>query len=216
MNEELVAAAHRAAEEVRTRIRTIDDDSLDLLFREARSHNGWQDRPVSDEQLRRIYDLMKMGPTSSNCCPARIRFVRSQSEKERLEPAIVPANKEKTMTAPVVAIIGHDLNYWKHFDRLFPQLALPVRKRHGEDAAFAEETAFRNGSLQGAYFIIAARAIGLDCGAISGFDNAMVDELFFAGTRIKSNFICNIGHGEISRMYRKFDRFGFDEVCEIL
>jgi 3-hydroxypropanoate dehydrogenase len=186
------------------------------LFREARSHNGWDDRPVSDDQLRRIYDLMKMGPTSSNCSPARIRFLRSHSEKERLDPAIVPSNKEKTITAPVVAIIGYDYDYWTHFERLFPRLAPPVRKRHGEDAAFAKETAFRNGSLQGAYFIIAARAIGLDCGAISGFDNAIVDELFFAGTRIKSNFICNIGYGDISKMFRKFDRFDFDEVCEIL
>ena len=216
MSDELVAAAHSAAEEVKSRIQVIDDDSLDLLFREARSHNGWQDRPVSDDQLRQIYDLMKMGPTSSNCCPARIRFLRSQTEKERLDPAIVPSNKEKTNTAPVVAIIGHDLDYWIHFGRMFPQLPPPVRKRHEEDAAFVEETAFRNGSLQGAYFIIAARAIGLDCGAISGFDNAMVDKLFFVGTRIKSNFICNIGYADISKMYRKFDRFAFDEVCEIL
>ena len=216
MSDELVAAAHRAAEEVKSRIQVIDDDSLDLLFREARSHNGWQDRSVSDDQLRQIFDLMKMGPTSSNCCPARIRFLRSEAEKERLEPAIVPSNKEKTNTAPIVAIIGYDLAYWIHFERMFPQLPLPVRKRHEENAAFAEETAFRNGSLQGAYFIIAARAIGLDCGAISGFDNAMVDELFFGGTRIKSNFICNIGYADISKMYRKFDRFDFDEVCEVL
>ena len=216
MSDELVAAAHRAAEEVKTRIQAIDHDSLDLLFREARSHNGWQDRSVSDDQLRQIFDLMKMGPTSSNCCPARIRFLRSEAEKERLEPAIVPSNKEKTNTAPIVAIIGHDLHYWKHFERMFPQLPPPVRKRHEENTAFAEETAFRNGSLQGAYFIIAARAIGLDCGAISGFDNAMVDELFFGGTRIKSNFICNIGYADISKMYRKFDRFHFDEVCEVL
>ena len=216
MSDELVVAAHRAAEEVKTRIQAIDQDGLDLLFREARSHNGWQDRSVSDDQLRQIYDLMKMGPTSSNCCPARIRFLRSEAEKERLEPAIVPSNKEKTNTAPVVAIIGYDLDYWIHFERMFPQLPPPVRKRHEEDLAFAEKTAFRNGSLQGAYFIIAARAIGLDCGAISGFDNAMVDELFFGGTRIKSNFICNIGYADISKMYRKFERFDFEEVCEIL
>lgn len=216
MSDDLVAAARAAAEEVKARIQDIDDDSLDLLFREARSHNGWQDRPVSDDQLKRIYDLMKMGPTSSNCSPARIRFVRGEAEMERLRPAIAPANIDKTMTAPVAAIIGHDVTYWKHLGRLFPQLAPPVKKRHEEDAAFAEETAFRNGSLQGAYFIIAARAIGLDCGAISGFNNAMVDELFFAGTSIKSNFICNIGYADLSQMYRKFDRFEFEEVCKIL
>ncbi len=216
MNDELVASAHRAVEDVRRRIRTIDDDSLDLLFREARSHNGWQDRPVSNELLRQIYDLMKMGPTSSNCCPARIKFLRRPEEKERLRPAIAESNLEKTMTAPVVAIIGYDPDYWKQFDFLFPQLAPPVWKRHTEDAAYRAETAFRNSSLQGAYFIIAARALGLDCGSISGFKNAMVDELFFAGTPVKSNFISNIGYGNHSKVYRKFNRFDFDDVCEIL
>ncbi|MEE2969588.1 MAG: malonic semialdehyde reductase [Pseudomonadota bacterium] len=215
MNDEPVAIAQVAVEEIRGRIGVIDDDALDLLFREARSHNGWQDRPVPDELLRRIYDVMKMGPTSSNCCPARIRFLRSEEEKERLRPAIVPSNMEKTMTAPVIAIIGYDLNYWKHFDFLFPHLAQPVRTRHTEDAAFEADTAFRNGSLEGAYFIIAARALGLDCGSISGFNNSMVDELFFAGTRIKSNFISNIGYGDHTKVYRKFNRFDFDEVCEI-
>ena len=216
MNDELVAVAQVAVEEIRGRIGIINNNALDLLFREARSHNGWQDRAVPDELLRRIYDVMKMGPTSSNCCPARIRFLRSEEEKERLRPAIVPSNMEKTMTAPVVAIIGFDLDYWKHFDFLFPQLAQPVRTRHTEDAAFEADTAFRNGSLQGAYFIIAARALGLDCGSISGFNNGMVDELFFAGTRIKSNFISNIGYGDHTKVYRKFNRFDFDEVCEIL
>ena len=216
MADEMVEAAHRAAEELRSRIQTLDDDSRDLLFREARSHNGWQNRKVSDDQLRRIYDLMKMGPTSNNCCPARIRFLRDRKQKERLRPAIADANIEKTMTAPVVAIIGHDLAYWRHFERLFPRMPEPLGKRHREDASYTAETAFRNGAMQGAYFIIAARAYGLDCGAISGFNNAMVDELFFADTEIKSNFICNIGYGDISKMYGKFDRFGFEEVCEIL
>ena len=216
MNDDLVAAARRAAEDVKARIRDLDDDGLDLLFREARSHNGWLDRPVSDDQLHRLYDLTKMGPTSSNCSPARFRFLRSQAAKDRLQPAIAPANLDKTMTAPVIAIIGHDLAYWTHLGRLFPQLAPPVKKRHEDDAVYAEETAFRNGSLQGAYLIIAARAIGLDCGPISGFDNAKVDSLFFAGTSIRSNFICNLGYADLAKMYRKFDRFAFDEVCEIV
>ena len=145
MIDEMVAAAHQAAEEIRSRIQTIDDDSRDLLFREARSHNGWQDRPVSDDQLRRIYDLMKMGPTSNNCCPARIRFLRSRKAKERLRLAIAEANIEKTMTAPVVAIIGHDLAYWQHLERLFPRLPEALGKRHRENASYREETAFRNG-----------------------------------------------------------------------
>lgn len=216
MNDDPVVAAQRAVEAVRSRVRELDEDGLDLLFREARSHNAWQDRPVSDDQLRRIYDLMKMGPTSGNCCPVRIRFVRSTEGKERLRPAIVEANIEKTMTAPVVAIIGHDMDYWRHFDRLFPHYPEYLRAKNRDDAAYIAATAFRNGSLQGAYLIIAARAVGLDTGTISGFDEPMVDELFFAGTAVKSNFICNLGYGEASRVYRKFDRFGFDDVCEIL
>ena len=159
---------------------------------------------------------MKMGPTSANCCPTRILFVCNQEGKERLKPAIVEANHAKTMTAPVVAIIGYDLGYSAHFDRMYPQIPEPLKKRHQEDAAYVTETAFRNGTLQGGYFIVAARAIGLDCGAISGFNNAMVDELFFAGTQTKSNFICNIGYGDASKVLPKFDRFGFDDVCEII
>ena len=216
MNDDLGAAAQRAVEEVRSRVRELDGDALDLLFREARSHNAWQDKPVGDDQLRAIYDVMRMGPTSSNCCPARFRFLRSAAGKERLRPAIVEANIEKTMTAPVVAIIGHDLDYWRHLDRLQPLIPDGLRAKHRNDVSYNHDTAFRNGSLQGAYFVVVARALGLDTGTISGFDNTMVDELFFAGTQIKSNFICNLGYGEASRVHGKFDRLDFDDVCEIL
>jgi len=216
MNDDLVAAAQSAVEEVRSRVRELDQDAMDLIFCEARSHNAWQNKPVSDDQLRAVHNLMKMGPTSSNCCPARFRFIRSDTGKERLRPAIVGANIEKTMTAPVVVIIGHDLDYWTQFDRLYPQIPDDLRAKHRDDAAYNHDTAFRNGSLQGAYFIIAARALGLDTGTISGFNNAVVDELFFAGTAIKSNFICNLGYGDVARVYRRFDRYDFDDVCEIL
>jgi 3-hydroxypropanoate dehydrogenase len=190
----------------------LDDKALDLILRKARSHNGWLDRPVTDEQLRQLYELMKLGPTSANSSPARIVFARSKAAKEKLLPALIPGNVEKTMTAPVCAIIGYDTKFYEHLPKLFPHKPEAVGW-YTSSAAFAEATAFRNGSLQGAYFIIAARAIGLDCGPMSGFNNAKVDEVFFPGGRIKSNFLCNIGYGDPSKIFDRSPRFSFDEVC---
>lgn len=193
---------------------TLDAKGLDLLFREARTHNVWTDKQVDDELLRRVHDLMKMAPTSMNMCPARIVFVKSPAAKEKLKAALVPGNVEKTMTASVTAIIGHDVAAWEHLPRLFPYK--DMRGMFRDNPAMAAEAAFRNGSLQGAYFILAARALGLDCGPMSGFDNAAVDRAFFAGTSVRSNFLCNLGYGVSNPDYKRAPRFAFDEVCQIL
>lgn len=209
-----VAVAQKAAADIKEKIQKLDDLSLDLLLREARTHNGWIDRDVTDDQLRQLFDLLKSGPTSANCSPARIIFVRSKAEKQRLIPALSPSNVDKTRAAPITAIIGYDTRFYDHLLRLFPQKDMtgPFKK----NAAFAETTAFRNGTLQGAYFIIAARAIGLDTGAMSGFDNAKVDEAFFKGTSVKSNFLCNLGYGDPKAILARSPRFDFDEVCKIV
>ncbi|MBM3599894.1 MAG: malonic semialdehyde reductase [Alphaproteobacteria bacterium] len=192
----------------------LDKKALDLIFMEARSHNGWLAGEVTDEQLHRLWDILKMGPTSANSSPARIVFARSAAAKEKLKPALIPGNVEKTMTAPVCAIIGYDTKFYEHLPKLFPHKPEAVGW-YTSSAAFAEATAFRNGSLQGAYFMIAARTIGLDVGPMSGFDNAKVDAAFFPGGRIKSNFLCNIGHGDPSKIFGRSPRFSFDEVCSI-
>ena len=192
----------------------LDPVGQDLLFRKARTHTQWTEEPVSDPLLRDIYDLMKMAPTSMNMCPARIVFVKSDAAKERLKPALVSGNIEKTMTAPVCTIIGHDLAAWEHMPRLFR--FKDMRGMFRDNPVMAEEVAFRNGSLQGGYFILAARAFGLDCGPMSGFDNAAVDNEFFAGTAIRSNFLCNLGFGDRSGSYKRAPRLDFEEVCEIL
>jgi 3-hydroxypropanoate dehydrogenase len=195
---------------------TIDDRALDQLFRSARSHNGWKDTPVSDAQLRALYDLMKWGPTTSNSQPQRILFLRSPAQKDRLKPAMTPSNQEKTITAPVVAILAYDLHYYEHIERFYPVVSKSYMERSRSDRAFTDETAFRNASLQGAYFIIAARALGLDCGPMSGFDNKKVDAEFFPDGRWKSNFLCAIGSGDPAKLRPRFGRFDFDEVCRIL
>ena len=192
----------------------LDQPSLDLLFEGARTHNVWQDKPVEDSILVKLFDLMKMAPTSMNISPARIVFVTSQAAKERLRPALVSGNIEKTMTAPVCAIIGNDLECWKHLNRLFP--FKDVSKMFSENSDFAEKTAFRNGSMQGGYFIMAARSLGLDCGPMSGFDNDVVDKEFFSGRDVQSNFLCNLGYGIWDNIPDRAPRFEFDEVCEIL
>lgn len=191
--------------------------ALDLIFGKARTQNGWQAEPVSDDQLRELYELMKWGPTSANSSPARILFLRTAAAKERLRPALGPSNIEKTMSAPVVAIIGYDTRFYDLLPKLFPHNPTAKSWFDGEDKkALAESTAFRNSSLQGAYLIIAARAIGLDSGPMSGFDNARVDAEFFAGTSIKSNFICALGHGDPSKVYTRSPRLAFDEACKLL
>lgn len=192
----------------------LDAAALDTLFRTARTHNGWLDRPVTDEDLHRLYDLMKMAPTSANCSPARIVFVRSANAKARLKPALGPGNLEKTIAAPVTAIIGYDLQFAEHMPRLFPHNL--DAKNWFSDPKVAEVVAFRNGTLQGAYFILAARAVGLDTGPMSGFDNARVDAEFFPGGRVRSNFLCNLGHGDSSKLLPRSPRLEFGEACQVL
>ena len=192
----------------------LNDAGLDLLFREARTHNGWTDKEVSDVMLQAVFDLAKMGPTSANCSPLRIVYVKSQAAKERLKPALIEGNVDKTMAAPVTAVLGHDLEFYEQLPKLFPHTDARSWFLGNDD--LIEATAFRNGSLQGAYFILAARALGLDCGPMSGFDNAMVDQAFFPDGKVKSNFICNLGYGDPSKLFPRSPRFDFDEVCKIV
>jgi 3-hydroxypropanoate dehydrogenase len=196
---------------------TIGDRELDQIFHNARTHHGWRDAALSDEQLHELYELMKWGPTSANSTPARILFLRSKEAKERLRPALLPANVHKTMGAPVTAIIGYDTRFYEFTPKLMPHNPSIANYFAGADrAAFAAETAFRNGSLQGAYLIIAARALGLDCGAMSGFDNAKVDAEFFPDGRIRSNFLCNLGYGDPDKLIPRNPRLSFLEACKIL
>ena len=192
----------------------LNDAALDLLFRRARTHNVWTDRPIDDAVLHDLYDLLKMAPTSANMCPARYFFVKSDAARQRLRPALAPGNVEKTMSAPACAIIAYDLDAWTHLPRLFPHKDMTGMFR--DNPAMAAEAAFRNGSLQGAYFILAARALGLDCGPMSGFDNAAVDAAFFSGTAFRSNFLCNLGYGDASALLPRAPRFEFEDVCKIL
>ena len=194
--------------------RTLDANALDILFRQARTHRAWTDEPVGSDLIEAIWDLARMGPTSSNSCPARILFVVSPEAKERLRPCLSEGNVEKTMSAPATAVIGHDLLFAKHLGRLNP--SADAGKWFDGDAALIEDTAFRNGALQGAYFMLAARAMGLDCGPMSGFDNAMVDREFFAGEDVRSNFLCNIGYGDGSGLKPRLPRPDFAEACKIL
>jgi 3-hydroxypropanoate dehydrogenase len=195
--------------------RTLDKAALDLIFHEARTHNGFIDKPVPDDLLRRVWDTARMGPTSANCSPARILFLKSPAAKERLRPALSQGNLAKTMAVPVTAVIGYDLDFYEHLPRLFPH-DQTARSWFAGKPAVIEATAFRNGTLQGAYLMLAARAHGLDCGPMSGFDNAKVDEAFFAGTSVRSNFLCNLGYGDPSKLFERSPRYAFDEVCKIL
>lgn len=186
------------------------------LFDDAHSHNGWFERDVTDAQLRQIYDHMKWGPTSVNCSPARIVFVRTPEAKARLKVALAPGNVDKAMGAPVVAIVGYDTRFFDRLPELFPHNPAVKDWFDGpQKAGFAETTAFRNSSLQGAYLMLAARAVGLDCGPMSGFDNATVDATFFAGTTIKSNFICSIGHGDPKKVRPRGPRLPFEQACQL-
>ncbi|MHB1284650.1 MAG: malonic semialdehyde reductase [Metallibacterium scheffleri] len=188
--------------------------ALDQIFREARTYNAFLPREVSDAQLRAIYDLAKMAPTSANASPARIVFVKSQAAKAKLGPLLSDGNRAKTLAAPVTAIVATDHAFYEHLPKLFPHA--DARSWFAGNPALSEITAFRNGTLQGAYLIIAARALGLDCGPMSGFDNAQVDAAFFANTTYKSNFLINIGYGDASRdLFPRSPRFDFDEVCRI-
>jgi 3-hydroxypropanoate dehydrogenase len=192
----------------------LDATSLDRLFREARTHSAWLDRPVAEATLRRIYDLMKYGPTSANSSPARIVFLRTERAKERLLPALAPGNVEQTLAAPVTAIVAYDTRFYDRLPRLFPYV--DARSWFADNPAFAESTAFRNSSLQGAYLILAARALGLDAGPMSGFDNGQVDREFFPGGHFKSNFLVNLGYGDKSRLRERSPRLAFEEAVRVL
>ncbi len=192
----------------------LDPSALDTLFLKARTMNKWQTRDVPDDLLYRLVDIMKMGPTSANCSPARLVFVKSDGAKQKLKPLLSPGNADKTMSAPVCVIIGQDLEFYEHLPKLFP---------HDNAKAWFEgqpekirETAFRNATLQGAYLMLAARALGLDCGPMSGFDAEGVDKAFLAGTNIKSNFLCSLGYGDPAGLFPRSPRFAFDEMACIV
>lgn len=189
----------------------LDDKALARLFTAARTHNGWMDKPVGDDTLRELYDLTKMGPTSANCSPARFVFVRSPEAKEKLRPALSSGNLEKTMAAPVTVIAAIDSEFYEKLPVLFPHA--DARSWFTSSPAVAEETAFRNATLQAGYLILSARALGLDTGAMSGFDKGKVDAAFFAGTTWKSNFLINLGYGDPSKLFGRLPRLGFEEAC---
>jgi len=207
----------------------LDDRALDTLFREARTFRGWLPRPVTDETLRQLYDLVKWGPTSANSSPARFAFLRSKEAKERLRPALAPSNVDKTMTAPVTVIVAYDLKFYEHLPKLFPHNpGIPTLYRGSPE--LVETTAKRNSSLQGGYMIMAARSLGLDCGPMSGFDNAKVDDEFFGAGKpcfgceqeffvdgqVRSNFLCNLGYGDPSGLHPRLPRLPFNEACSLL
>ena len=194
---------------------SVSDDALDQLFRNARTYRAWLDRPVAEETLRQLYELLKWGPTSANGSPARFLFIRSREGKERLRPTLSPGNVEKTMMAPVTVVVAYDLRFYEKLPKLSPHNP-KMRDLFVSNPPFAEETAKRNSSLQGAYLIIAARSLGLDCGPMSGFDNARLDEEFFGAGDVKSNFLCNLGYGDASKLHPREPRLEFDEACTIV
>jgi len=192
---------------------SLDAAALDRIFRTARTHRAWAARTVTDETLRAIYELMKWGPTSGNCCPARIVFVRSPEARERLRPALDAGNVAQTMAAPATAIIAYDLEFYEKLPALVPHR--DARSDFLGKPELIRTTSCQSGTLQGAYLIIAARALGLDCGPMGGFDNAMVDAAFFPGGTIKSNFLCNLGYGNPATLHPRAPRLAFDDACRI-
>jgi 3-hydroxypropanoate dehydrogenase len=193
----------------------IDDLALDTIFREARTYAKWQARPVADQALRDLYELLKWAPTSANSAPARFAFLRSKEAKERLRPALAPGNVEKTMTAPVTVIVAYDMKFYEQLPKLFPH-SPGMKQLFESNPQLVEGTAQRNSSLQGAYLILAARALGLDCGPMSGFSNEKIDAAFFAGTSVKSNFICALGTGTTELLYPRNPRLPFEEACMLV
>lgn len=191
----------------------LSEQSLQQLFSEARTHHAWLDTPVSDAQLKAIFDLAKWGPTSVNSLPARILFVKSKAAKEKLIPALSGSNPDQVRAAPVTAIIAYDEKFYNELPVLFP--AFDAKSMFAANETLTQVTAFRNSSLQGAYFMLAARALGFDVGPMSGFDNAKVDDLFFKGTSWKSNFLCNLGHGDASKVYPRGPRLSFEKAARI-
>jgi 3-hydroxypropanoate dehydrogenase len=195
--------------------KVVSDEGLNLLFRAARTHNVWLDKPVDDALLRQVYDLAKLGPTSANMSPMRVVFVKSKAGKEKLKPALDAGNVDKTMIAPVTAVIGMDIHFYEKLPTLFPHADAKAWFKDLPENLL-EYITLRNSSLQGAYFMLAARALGLDCGPMSGFNNQKVDEAFFAGTTVKSNFLCNLGHGDASKLFPRSPRLSFLEACEVV
>jgi 3-hydroxypropanoate dehydrogenase len=207
----------------------MDEDGLRLLFTEARTYSKWLDRPVSDDTLHQLYDLLKWAPTSANAAPARFVFLRSRDARERLRPALAPLNVDKVMTAPVTVIVAYDVKFFEQLPKLFPQNPA-IARLYAANPELTETTARRNSSLQGAYLIMAARALGLDCGPLSGFDNARVDEEFFAAGKpcfgcdqeffpeghVRSNFLCNLGYGDPDALHPRLPRLPFNEACSLL
>ena len=191
----------------------LADSALDQIFRAARTHRAWADRPVADDTLKAVYELMKWGPTSGNCCPARIVFVRSREAKERLKPALDPGNVGQTMAAPVTAIVAYDLEFHDRLPYLVPHR--DARSAFVGRPELIRATALQSGTLQGAYLIVAARALGLDCGPMGGFDAAKVDAEFFPEGKVRSNFLCNLGYGDPARLHARAPRLAFDEACRI-
>jgi len=209
--EQARAEAKARFRELKQRMPRIDEDSIDVILRDARSHYAWKDTPVTEEQIHAMYNITAAGATSMNSCPARFIFVTSEEGKKRLSKSVKDKNVEKMMTAPLTVIIAYDLAFWEKLPYLFPH-----EDRRGffrDKPEYIEDTAYRNSTLQGAYLMIAARALGLDVGAMSGFSNAIVDEEFFKGTTCKSNFLCNIGHADESALFQKLPRFSFDDAC---
>ena len=212
--EDLRHTAQAAVRDLRARKPRLDDASIDLILRDARSHYAWTDTPVSEEMLRTLYDITINGPTSMNTCPARFVFVTSDAGKARLAKSLKPKNVDKMKSAPVTAIIAWDPLYWQRLDFLFPHEDRKPLFDGKPD--YAHDTAYRNSTLQGAYFMIAARAMGLDVGAMSGFSNQIVDEEFFAQNGWKSNFLCNLGYADETALFQKLPRFAFEDICEMV
>ena len=192
----------------------LDAAALDLLFNSARTHNAWQDRKIEPELLSAIYDLAKMGPTSANCSPARFVFVQSEAAKAKLKPALLESNVDKTMSAPVTVIVGSDQAFYERLPQLFPHA--DAKSWFVGNAELIAATAFRNSTLQAAYLMMAARSLGLDCGPMSGFNNAQVDASFFAGTAVKSNFLINLGYGDTNALFPRSPRLNFAEACQLV
>lgn len=192
----------------------VDQSAINKIFLNARTHSFWQDKEISDELLKEIYDLAKMGPTSANCSPLRVIFIKSALEKEKLKPCLAEGNVEKTMSAPVVAILGYDMEFYEKLSFLFPHA--DAKSWFTGSQQLIETTAFRNGTLQAAYFILAARSLGIDCGPMSGFDNKSVDQLFFSQTSFKSNFLCNLGYGVSEKLFPRSPRLDFTQACKVL
>jgi 3-hydroxypropanoate dehydrogenase len=195
-------------------MKPLSQESLDQVFVKARTQNAWLDKPVTEETLKAIYDLTKWAPTSANASPMRIYFIKSAGDREKMLTAIMPSNHDKTKSAPVTAIIAHDQQFYEKLPKLFPHA--DAKSWFVGNQALIDVTAFRNSSLQGAYFMLAARSLGLDVGPMSGFDNAKMDELFFKGTSLKSNFICNLGYGDATKLFPRSPRLDFDEACKVL